>query len=208
MLLSESQRNSLEQATTQFQRDLATDPEAQEYLRGRGLDPDAVGYHRLGVVRNPPVGYESFRGRLSIPYITPTGVVDVRFRSLERDAKPRYLNRPNTTVHLYNVRAFEVDSSYIAVTEGEFDAVTAQMCGIPTVGVPGANNWKSFWHRAFSDYESVFLLCDGDTPGHNWGGTLAKDIENAIIVHMPEGHDVNSIYLQDGVDGIRKRCGL
>ncbi len=37
---------------------------------------------QLGVVEEAEVGHEAYKGRLSIPYITKTGVVDLRFRAL------------------------------------------------------------------------------------------------------------------------------
>lgn len=207
--LSQSSRKSLEEATARFQSDLAVDEEGQQYLLARGVTPDAAGFHRLGVVRNPPVGYEDYLGRLAIPYLTPTGVIDIRFRALNDIDTPKYLTRPGGTAHLYNVGAFSVDTTVIAVTEGELDALTAHsLCGIPAVGVPGANNWKHWWARAFHDYDRVLLICDGDEPGREWGKALARDIEGAVVIHMPQGMDVNKFYLAHGRDETRKRCGL
>jgi len=35
----------------------------------------------LGVVVDPLPGHEQFLGRVAIPYVTPSGVVDIRFRA-------------------------------------------------------------------------------------------------------------------------------
>lgn len=207
--LSQSSRKSLEEATARFQSVLAHDETGQKYLLGRGITADAAGFHRLGVVHEPPVGYEDYEGRLAIPYVTPTGVIDIRFRAMNDTDTPKYLTRPGGTAHLYNVGALSVDTTVIAVTEGELDALTAHsLCGIPAVGVPGANNWKPWWARAFHDYDRVLILCDGDDPGREWGKTLARDIEAAVVIHMPSGFDVNKHFLAYGRDETRKRCGL
>jgi DNA primase len=33
-------------------------------------------------------------------------------------------------------------------------------------------------------------------------------IDVAVVVSMPEGMDVNEVFMQEGADGIRKRSGL
>lgn len=207
--LSDSQKTLLDTAVTIFQDRLAVDPAAQEYLDGRGFDPALADTFRLGVVpHDPPAGFEQYTGRLAIPYLTPTGVVDVRFRSLGGDS-PKYMSRPGTAGRIYNVGAFQRGGSFLAVCEGEIDAMTADgMAGIPCVGIPGANGWKPLWARAFQDYDTVFVLCDGDDPGREFGKRVRKDVENAVVVHLPEGTDVNSIVTSQGVDALREKVGL
>ena len=45
---------------------------AYDYLRSRGITPEAARLARFGVVAEPETGHEMFTGRLSIPYITKT----------------------------------------------------------------------------------------------------------------------------------------
>ena len=55
---------------------------AEEYLGGRGL-LDAAPQFLLGYVAEPEPGHDHrFSGMLSIPYITPAGVVGFKFRRL------------------------------------------------------------------------------------------------------------------------------
>ena len=157
----------------------------------------------------PVLGHEQYVNRLAIPYVTPAGVIDIRFRSIVADDSPKYMSRTGATGHLYNVSAFAEDSPIIAITEGEMDTiVTHGLAQIPSIGVPGANAWKPFYHRAFQDYDRVFLLCDGDSPGREWGKRIASEIETAVIVSMPDGMDVNDYVLAHGEDGLRKKVGL
>ena len=53
---------------------------------------EAARLARLGVVEEAEIGHETFQGRLSIPYITKTGVVDIRFRSLNPAVEPKYMD--------------------------------------------------------------------------------------------------------------------
>jgi DNA primase len=100
---------------------------------------------------------------------------------------------------LYNVAAIGQATDFIAVCEGEIDAITLNYkCGIPAIGVPGANSWKRHYSRLLQDFETVFIFADGDQPGSDFAKKIAQEVQGVTIVHMPEGHDVNSMYLQAG----------
>lgn len=204
-----SQKESLELAVTAYQEQLGQSAQAQEYLMARGIGPEVAHIHRLGYVGVPEIGHEQYTGRLAIPYVTPSGVVDVRFRAINQTDSPKYLSQPGSEGHMFNVRAFQVDSEFIAITEGEIDAIVANdLVGIPAIGVAGANAWKSWYSRAFNDYIRVIILCDGDQPGRDWGRKIANDMDNTVIINMPDGMDVNDVYLLEGADGVLRRAGL
>lgn len=204
MTLSELQKTSLESMVSLFQTRIG---EAGPYLSGRGFTPEHAAAFRLGVVPADVPGYEQYAGRLAIPYLTPTGCVDIRFRSLGGDS-PKYMSRPGSHGHMYNVGVFQQRGDLVAVCEGEIDAMTATMCGIPTIGIPGANGWKSLWNRAFQDYSQVLVFCDGDDPGREFGKKVRKDVEEATVIHLPEGEDVNSLVVAHGAEALRERAGL
>ena len=161
----------------------------------------------MGVVLEPLTGHENYTNRLAIPYITRSGVVDLRFRSMDL-SEPKYMGLTGATTHLYNVGAFFRASSYISICEGEIDTITLDMaCGIPAVGVPGVNNWKKHYTRLLQDFEKVFLFADGDSAGTDFAKHLAKELANLVIVQMPDGEDVNSMYLKHGVEFFQQKIG-
>lgn len=207
MSVSTLQKQSLEEATLAYAAQIDA---AAGYLRDRGLTKEVAVTRRLGVVVDPLVGHEKYRGRLAIPYLTPSGVVDLRFRSMNPDDDgPKYLSRPGVEARMYGVLAFQQDSDIIAICEGEFDSIVLHdLCGIPAVGIPGAQAWKSYYWRAFEDYRKVFVFADGDTPGQEFAGKIAGALDVAVTITMPDGQDVNSVYLAEGPEGIRKRMGL
>lgn len=200
-----SQRASLGQMTHRYAAQVGP---AMEYLRGRGFGEDAVAAFHLGAVVEPLPGHEQYAGRLAIPYLTQAGVVDLRFRALT-DAGPKYMSREGSTAHLYNVGALWRDSRTLAVCEGELDAITMDfLVGVPAVGVPGATQWKDRWARLMADYDRVLVMCDGDDAGHAFGRAVTKQVDEAVAIHLPEGHDVNSLYLQGGRDALLGVMGL
>ena len=205
MRLSKSQKELLEKATESYAQNLQ---EIVPYLQSRGITEQTAIMFRLGFVREPEMGHEPYVGKLAIPYLTPTGVIDIRFRSLNSDGGPKYMSRPGATTHIFNINALSNDSDVLAICEGELDTVVATQAGFSAVGLPGANNWKSFYNRVLADWSKVVLLCDGDNAGREMAKHLSRELDNVFPVFMPEGQDVNDVYLAEGADGLRKRAGI
>jgi len=205
MRLSKSQKELLEKATESYAQNLQ---EIVPYLQSRGITEQTAVMFRLGFVREPEMGHEPYVGKLAIPYLTPTGVIDIRFRSLNSDGGPKYMSRPGATTHIYNISALGNDSDVLAICEGELDTVVATQAGFSAVGLPGANNWKSFYNRVLADWSKVILLCDGDNAGREMAKHLSRELDNVFPVFMPEGQDVNDVYLTEGAEGLRKRAGV
>ena len=205
MRLSKSQKELLEKATESYAQNLQ---EIVPYLQSRGITEQTAVMFRLGFVREPEMGHEPYVGKLAIPYLTPTGVIDIRFRSLNSDGGPKYMSRPGATTHIFNINALNKDDDTLIVCEGELDTVVATQAGFAAVGLPGANNWKPFYSRVLADWTKVILLCDGDNAGREMAKNLSRELDNVFPVFMPEGQDVNDVYLMEGADGLRKRAGV
>jgi len=182
--------------------------QAEDYLRSRGIPLEVARLASLGVVAEPETGHEAFKGRLSIPYITKTGVVDLRFRSLNPAVEPKYMGMTGAETKMYNVLDVERASDFIGVCEGELDTLTLSACiGIPCVGVPGANSWKKHYTRLLADFERDFVFADGDQPGTEFARSLARELP-VTIIQLPDGHDVNSMFVQEGVDYFNQKMGV
>lgn len=181
---------------------------AEDYLQSRGIPLEVARLASLGVVAEPETGHEAYVGRLSIPYITKTGVVDLRFRSLNPAVEPKYMGMTGAETKMYNVLDVERASDYIAVCEGEIDTLTlSRIVGVPCVGVPGANSWKKHYTRLLADFERVFIFADGDQPGTEFARSLARELP-VTIIQSPDGHDVNSLFLQEGKEYFHSRMGV
>ena len=206
MRLSKSQRELLERATENYAQNL---DEILPYLETRGITRTTATMFRLGFVKTPEVGHEPYINKLSIPYLTPSGTIDIRFRALSPDATgPKYMSRPGATTHIFNINALGNADDTLVVCEGELDTVIATQAGFTAVGLPGANNWKPFYSRVLADWTKVILLCDGDNAGREMAKNLSRELDNVFPVFMPEGQDVNDVYLAEGADGLRKRAGV
>jgi DNA primase len=200
--LTESARRLLEETTARTQAEVG---KVAEYLSGRGITKEVATTFRLGYETND----SEYQNRLSIPYLTPAGVVDIRYRGLPPLDGPKYLSRPGAATKLFNVKDLLIDSPVLYVCEGEIDTITASaLCGMPTVGVPGANNWQAHFKLLMSDYHRVIVLCDGDEAGRQFGKTVCKEVDSAVAVTMPAGMDINDLYIQGGREAVLKQVEL
>jgi len=202
---SEGQKKFLAQATEKYEKELSE--EAAEYLVNRGMTEETIRRFRIGSVENPLPGHEHVRGFLALPYMTPDGtVVSMRFRRLKGEG-PKYLSMAGDPPRIFNVSALERETSGIVVCEGEFDTMIAEQCGLPAIGIPGAQAWQKRWRRLLIQYQAVFVLHDDDEPGVSLARTISEFLENTRMVPMTGG-DVNSFFLEHGEAGLRRKVGI
>lgn len=211
-LPSLKQRRSLESATSRY---AANVERSTIYLARRGISLDVARAWRLGVVEDPLPGHEPFQGRLCIPYLSPSGVLDLKFRCIrDHDCKTveghqKYLAPEGSQARLFGVWNLRSDSPFICLCEGELDVIACtSLAGLPAVGISGARKWRDHWAYVFEGYEEVLILGDGDKSGRDMASSVASRLYNSRIVTMPEGHDVNSLIVEQGVDALIERMGF
>ena len=208
-MLNAEQKASLTEAADRYADHIS--PLALSYLQARGISQQVANSYRLGSVVEPSVGHEHAVGRLSIPYITPAGVVGIKFRTID-GGTPKYLWPTGQKIGLFNVTDLHKFSDTIAICEGEIDTIILSgVVGIPAVGVAGVSQWKPWFPKLFESYGRILIFADNDVKedGRNPGQELAKrikeDLPAAIIVGLPGNQDVNDLYLAHGKDWFDER---
>lgn len=213
--LSESRKQLLANAVSTFHAALPGSP-AEDLLRARGLHDDGpiteqVKKLRLGYVQDPLPGFEKYVGRLAIPYLRRHPrhgwfCISMRFRRIGDDEyTPKYEGMSGDRTRLYNAQALNAPSPVVGLCEGELDAVTGTVAGIPTVGVPGAQNWKPHYTPLFKGYDKVYVFVDGDEPGQKFADHVSQVIPQAIQISCGAGEDLNSLFQRGGADAIHER---
>lgn len=188
------------------------------YLKARGITKETVERFRLGLVHDPlpDAGHDFMMSRLSIPYITITGIVQIRFRAVPYDGipgnpepSPKMLSEPGAKTTLYNVSALHPDNSTIYICEGEADTWTAHQAGLPAIGVPGARAWRNVFAKALK-FRKAVILADNDDHGEGleFAQKVQSDLSGARIVLMEKGMDVNSFVQEHGEQALREKVGL
>lgn len=225
--LSPSQKKSLESALVRYNANV---DQAADYLATRGIDLEYARQCGLGVVSEEDDVTRilpGLKGRLAIPYITPAGPRQFSFRCMkDHDCKgihAKYLPFPGLTEGLdksskllYFVMAYQTAGHTICLTEGELDALTLNMLGIPAMGIPGAKNWQKHWSAVLEDFSSVVVFRDGDVQKQNAAGKIVEPASDGFVANiiknvggsrvrvvvLPDGEDVNSVYVKHGVDAL------
>lgn len=204
--LSKSTKVSLELAVSQYALAMWEPRQSPgvQYLLDRGISPASIESFRLGFVAEPISGHEQYRGCVSIPSLGPAGVYGLRFRSLGDGGGPKYLGLSGAPTRLFNIRDIHSAGDDICVTEGEFDAIILTQCGLKAIGVTGANNWKKHHPRMLAGFQRVFIFGDGDKAGTEFSKKVFETTTNGIRISLPQGCDVNDLYLTEGQEGILK----
>lgn len=208
---SAGQLKLLEKATTKYQDHLGS---AATYLESRGITPESALAARLGVVTSPEPGHEAAEGRLSIPYTNKLGVIGLKFRCVAgHDCKaekcPKYFIPNGQEEYLYGIVDADADADTLHITEGELDRIVLkQVLDEPVIGLPGASVWAPHhpWH--LKGWPRVLCWPDGDKAGQDMVRRIRKDVQSLESVPMPSGHDVNSLFLEQGAEAIRRLAGL
>lgn len=207
---STAQKLSLESLVQRFEQHQSR---VLPYLTGRGLAGAAERF-RLGFVEPADDIPRQHWNRMSIPYLTATGPVQIRYRCLAgHDCKERgcskYLGDKGVEVTLYNASTLLDASGPVVLCEGELDAVAVEtIAGLPAVGVPGSQAWKRhpYWARCFVGLDLI-LAADGDAAGEDLAATIAADLPELRVVRLPDGDDANSVLQRDPA-GFVRRLGL
>ena len=217
-MLESSLTTFLEEATARYQETLDQDPEAAAYLADRGIDSQVAHTARLGFTGSEPLpGHDQFANHISIPYVTPSGIVAMKFRRGPGAPEngPKYTAPAGQRVRLYNVTDLARSGDTVLICEGELDTVIAShvLEIVPAVGVAGVSQWKPHFPRMLRGYENVIVCTDNDdkdgtNPGQDLAHRILESIPRARNVVLPKGMDITDYYLAFGVEDTRARLGV
>ena len=221
----------LSQASALFQERLPHNQQALSYLQSRGINTQAqqhfsIGYapndwHSLKPLNNSSTTeeqllacglmvdnkkrYDRFRDRIMFPIKNIQGkIVGFGGRSLG-DAKPKYLNSPETPVFhknqelygLYEARQANPKLPYVIVVEGYMDVIALFQYQFP-MGVATLGTAVNATHvKKILRYTKRMVICfDGDAAGQkaSWKALLA------ILPSLTEGIDIKFLSLPDRQD--------
>jgi len=177
----------------------------------RGLSLDLVRQFKLGAVLDPVASNQSVRGFISVPYLSPTGVLSIRFRRPpDSEAPMKYWSPKGTRTRVFNTNALLNPGHWLAVCEGEFDTMAATQAGIPAIGIPGVQSWAPYMRNMLSGFSRVLVLADNDDKGQGnaFGEMIAEQLEEVKVILAPKGHDVNSALKELGIHGLRQHFGI
>jgi DNA primase len=187
------------------------------YLAQHALTVEMAAEYRLGYVENPAPQDKRFKGMLCVPYLTRAGVKALKFRCMaDHDHSAhggKYAQPAGQLVRPFNPEAYFKAYNTIGLCEGEIDAIVAtEALGVPTVGVPGVEMWRShveWWRHTLKDYDEVIVFGDGDDAGRRMARQVQEDLgTRALIAQCDTGEDIASTVAAGKADALREKAGL
>jgi DNA primase len=192
----------------------------KEHLGKEGVSvEDMVAAGLLIAGDDIPVPYDRFRDRVIFPIADLRGrVIAFGGRTLEKDAQPKYLNSPDTSLFhkghtLYNIanaRAAAHKGAPLIVVEGYVDVIAMASVGCEATVAPlgtalTAEQTALLWKMA----DEPILCFDGDSAGRR-ASYRAVDIalpqlapgKSLKFATLPEGHDPDDLVRAGGPDAV------
>jgi DNA primase len=232
-----------------LQLKLATGAHVREYIKSRGLPDEIVQEFRLGFApggqllynamlqkgfsedqlikaglyakKEDGTGYDTFRRRLIFPIMDGSGrVIAFGGRVLEKDAKPKYLNSPETLLFNKRQQLYHMDvarraantAGTIVVVEGYMDVIALAAADIEHAVAPlGTSLTREQLELLWQATDEPVLCLDGDTAGI---GAMYRAMELAIphikpgkslrFCRLPAGEDPDSLIRHHGRQALEK----
>lgn len=213
---------------------LSQNKQAVQYLANRGLSADIIKKYGIGYIPDEwnLVGqnfgknsanqtmlleagmlvendngrrYDRFRGRVMFPIRDRRGRVIGFGGRVLGDAKPKYLNSPETPVFhkgrelygLYDVLQSYRDVPQVLVVEGYMDVVALAQYGIDyAVASLGTSTTGEHMQLLFRQTSTVICCYDGDRAGKD---AAWRAMENALP-YLNDGRQLKFMFLPDGED--------
>jgi DNA primase len=187
-------------------------------MRRQGFSEDLL--FKGGLVRRRDDGghYDYFRNRIVFPILNDRGdVVAFGGRAID-DAKPKYLNSPDTPLYkksdvlyfLHECRPAIQEAGRALITEGYLDAISLYQAGVKNV-VASLGTALSETHARLlkRSCEEVVFVFDGDEAGHRAvlrGAPvfLGEDFKVRICI-LPDGLDPDDFVRREGASAFRSR---
>lgn len=187
----------------------------KRHLGERGI-PESVQVEYGLLVQREESGrtYDRFRDRVMFP------IRDLRGRTIAfggrvlGDAKPKYLNSPETPVFhkgrelygLYEARQASSRLERLVIVEGYMDVVALAQFGIRNaVATLGTSTSEAHLSRLFRMVSEVVFCFDGDRAGRQAAGRaletvlpLMIDGRQARFLFLPEGEDPDTLVRREG----------
>ncbi|MDL4861612.1 DNA primase [Halomonas elongata] len=165
--------------------------------------------------------YDRFRDRVMFP------IRDIRGRTVAfggrvlGDAKPKYLNSPETPVFhkgrelygLYEARQANARLDRVVIVEGYMDVVALAQFGIRNaVATLGTATTEDHLSRLFRVVDEVVFCFDGDRAGRQAADRALRtalpmmiDGRQARFLFLPEGEDPDTLVRREGADAFEDR---
>ncbi len=151
------------------------------------------------------------RTAVRIPYLDEQGrEAAVRFRvelekTAESDGRFRWRKKDKPIPYGLDRLAVAREKGYLVLVEGESDAHTLWLHGIPALGLPGASAWQEDWAEYLEGIALIFVVIEPDHGGEATRSWIARSgLRNRIrLVSLGVSKDPSALYLAGPADFLK-----
>ena len=143
------------------------------------------------------------KGGVEIPYRNEEGeeaALRIRLNLCKLKSDNRFIwekGKPVMPYGLWLLREQRVLGKVIIV-EGESDCWTLWYNGFPSIGIPGARNWKKSWAKHFNGFSKIYVWVEPDEAGRGFLSDLVTDMPDILVLQGPGGiKDPSDLYMAD-----------
>ncbi len=186
------------------------------FLKRAGIPDDVLLSTGILRVKDGDI-YDIFRGRIVIPiFDVNRKVVGFGARAMEKDAIPKYINSPESSVFSKRFSLFGIDKARkhitekneVFIVEGYFDLIALYMNGVKNVvSTLGTSITEGQLSKLRNYTDNITLMLDGDEAGVKSALRLIETLSemdiNAHMVVLPDGHDPDSYIRKEGAEGLK-----
>lgn len=176
---------------------------ALDYLRiTRGLTDETIKHFQLG--------YDSDKNAIMIPVFKRGELVNLRYRFLDKDASPKYIQTGGCEPWVYNEDGISdgMKKGSVLIVEGEFDLMSAWQAGVKNVISPSSGKDSyGLWLELVDNVPKVFIAYDNDVPGKDAAKKMSSriGIEKCREILYPKGiKDANEYFKKYDLDNFRE----
>jgi len=186
--------------------------ELYDYLRGKGIPQSQIIDSGLVISRDGGAVYDRFRDRVIFPLHDLSGrVIAFAGRGLDADAKPKYLNSPETVLYrksgvlfgMYKALEAAREEERLLIVEGYMDYLALYEAGIRNAAaVSGTALTKEHAYHIKRLANAVTLVFDGDRAGLAAARRAAVELApfdlDVSILALPGNDDPDSFVRREG----------
>lgn len=190
------------QRLIRYRDELSSSTRALDYLNiQRGLNKETIDNFQLG--------YSSEMDAIVIPVFKRGELINLRYRYVDQDKKPKYTQEKGCEVWIYNEDGISRGQSKggVLITEGEFDCMSAWQAGFKNVISPASGKDSyGVWIELLDSIPKVYIAYDNDKAGKTASLSLAERVgtDKSFEVVYPEGvKDANDYFKSGDADGFR-----
>lgn len=174
---------------------------------------------KSGLIIESHQHFDRFHDRIMFPLFNQQGQVvgfsGRIYKPTQNDSK--YINSPESDIftkgqtlyHYHQCREAVKQAGFVYLLEGFMDVIAMYKAGIKnTVAIMGTALTKGHIQALRRLTTTIYLCLDGDHAGQAAMSKAARDLEEAgfkvSIIVLPDGHDPDEIYEQQGQTGLEE----